>query len=708
MGENYIKMIDNNNELTFQFQFEIAKQCSLYIVNNDLENARKLAIHMLEKSKVLSKKLYEFWDDIIESLGFYPYLKAKSLSRLDYDIRKCYYESSYLPNIYLHASQKKISEMIFNHENIVLSAPTSFGKSLLIEEIVASEKFDNIVIIQPTLALLDETRLKLLKYEKNYRLIVRTTQEFNRKGKNIFLLTAERVLEYSEFPKIDFLIIDEFYKISYSRDDERVDVLNNAFLRLYKLYRPQFYFLGPNIPSISNNFTNEFNAKFIYTNYNLVDTIVFDYQKINKEKNKNKILFKLLDNFYCKEQSLVYCSSPNVARKLALMYYEHLSIDNNYKAKNENLPLVSWIKAEISKKWSLSNELSYGIAIHDASLPKHLGSSIIRYFNNHKLDVIFCTPTIIEGVNTSAKNVIIYSDRKGNKKIDYFDYCNIKGRAGRLMEHYVGNVYNLISRPNSSEIQIDIPFIDQKNVRPEVLINIPREKVKPGLMAEYDRLHQIPSSLMNILKKNGVNIKKQLELLKRINILFNKGNYILLWKQIPNWDQLSQTISLLFECQLLRSDHRVQSAKQLSFFLERYFTYRNIIRFFKELLHKEKNDDTYDKDLEDAFYIQRRWFQYEVPKKLRVCEALVNYACCQKGIGQCSYSFYAQQLETNFLPNNLSLLLEYGIPTSTIRKLEKYVPKDINEESLLQFIKNENSLDKLLMPYELELLHNNL
>jgi replicative superfamily II helicase len=40
------------------------------------------------------------------------------------------------------------------------SAPTSFGKSLLIEEIVASKKYKNIIIIQPTLALLDETRKK--------------------------------------------------------------------------------------------------------------------------------------------------------------------------------------------------------------------------------------------------------------------------------------------------------------------------------------------------------------------------------------------------------------------------------------------------------------------------------------------------------------------------------------------------------------------
>ncbi|WP_168403564.1 DEAD/DEAH box helicase family protein, partial [Erwinia amylovora] len=108
--------------------------------------------------------------------------------------------------------------------------PTSFGKSLLIEEIVSSLKYKNILIIQPSLALLDETRKKLSKYLNSYKLIVRTSQEFVKENKgNIFLLTSERVNEYHNLPKIDFLVIDEFYKFSSKRDDERHQSLNNAF-----------------------------------------------------------------------------------------------------------------------------------------------------------------------------------------------------------------------------------------------------------------------------------------------------------------------------------------------------------------------------------------------------------------------------------------------------------------------------------------------
>jgi len=60
------------------------------------------------------------------------------------------------------------------------------------------------MIIQPTLALLDETRKKFKKYSTDYKIIVRTSQEPSENKGNLFLLTAERVMEYQELPKNRF------------------------------------------------------------------------------------------------------------------------------------------------------------------------------------------------------------------------------------------------------------------------------------------------------------------------------------------------------------------------------------------------------------------------------------------------------------------------------------------------------------------------
>lgn len=109
-------------------------------------------------------------------------------------------------------------------------------------------------------------------------------------------------------------------------------------------------------------------------------------------------------------------------------------------SQNNSLPLIEWIKSNISWGWSLTKCLQNGIGVHDGSMPKHITSSTIRYFNENKLKFLFCTNTIIEGVNTSAKNVIFYDDHIGNRPVDYFDYSNIKGRAGRLMDIMSGKL----------------------------------------------------------------------------------------------------------------------------------------------------------------------------------------------------------------------------------------------------------------------------
>lgn len=715
MDRQYINSIllrlSEPKQIHYSEGFALAQVCSKLIWEKQYQEARKIAIRILNHWHDMDPNLYPLWSELVESLGFYPYLSGKEeglkTTSLDDDMRLAYHESPYLPAITLHAEQKEISELLFSGKNVVLSAPTSYGKSLLIEEIVASHKYHNIVIIQPTLALLDETRIKLLKYAEKYRLIVRTTQGYNTEGDNIFLLTAERVLEYEKFPVIDFLIIDEFYKISYSREDERVDILNNAFMRIYYDFHPQFYFLGPNIMSISQSFERDFDVIFVRTNYSLVDSIEI---KGGEPKDTTPVKLKKLCDLLASrpkgEQTLVYCSSPDSARTLALIYYEYLT-DKRVAPRHSDLPLVDWIKKEIGDKWSVVKELEYGIAIHDGALPKHLGASIIRYFNHHQLDVIFCTATIIEGVNTSAKNVVIFSEGKGRKKLDYFDYSNIKGRAGRLMEHYVGRVYTFNSEPPQRELSIDMPFSDQQeDLNDEVLVNIPADKVKPQLRERYDRLHQIPAGLLAIIKRNGVSIKNQLDFAKAVSNYLNTGGTGILWKQMPKWNNLIATITLLGQCKLLQFDGRVRTAKQLCFFLHKYYTHKTIIKYFYSF--QGDSDEQYDKNLEDAFYVQRRWFQYAVPKALRVGESIINYVCGKDKTQACSYSYYAQQLETNFLPDNISILLEYGIPAITIRKMERHIPKDIKEEGLISYIKSHQNMKSSLLPYEADLIDHNL
>lgn len=63
----------------------------------------------------------------------------------------------------LHREQSTVLARLQKGKSIAVSAPTSFGKSFIIDAFIAAKHPDTVVIIVPTIALMDETRRRLLK-----------------------------------------------------------------------------------------------------------------------------------------------------------------------------------------------------------------------------------------------------------------------------------------------------------------------------------------------------------------------------------------------------------------------------------------------------------------------------------------------------------------------------------------------------------------
>ena len=685
------------------------------------------------------------WEDLIESVGFYPYIEKykMTVSDLDARIRQEYHRSNYIFDKTLHSKQKELSDLVLSKRNVIVSAPTSFGKSLLIEEIVASGIYTNIVIIQQTLALLDETRIKLRQYADQYKIIVRTSQEAALEKGNIFLLTAERVLEYPELPAIDLLIIDEFYKLSKQREDNRANILNIAFLRLTKNPDCRFYLLGPNIDNVSIGFQEKYNAVFFKTDYSLVYTETDDRYDSVKKKQGGKVadedIFTVLDG--TDDQSLIFCSSPSTARKLAFAYCKHL--ENKGVQKNADIPLIQWIQENLSVEWSLAHCLSNQIGVHDGSMPKHITTAMIKYFNDRKLKFLFCTNTIIEGVNTSAKNVIYYDDKIGTRDVDYFDYANIRGRAGRLMEHCVGKVINLKQPPEPNQLVVDIPAYTQNPIDDEVLVNIEKEEVKPFNRERYQQFKCLPEELQMILKRNAVSISDQLELIPIIRemLLDPKKRGDVVWGT-PRDKKLYYHLYAIFDLVKNRfvegnDKNTLISTKWMASQTTSYiYSNKNIRKLVDDRMSylataflKKDNpnfDDTQfdlqkfaqdypeaarqfaDESIETVFKFQKNWLQYKIPKWLNVVDSLQKYVAKELGMQSGDYSYYAETIENEFADANIRILTEYGVPSSAVQKiLERYGRhlKNLTEDQVVAaIIRNKELISRCLSLYEIEAL----
>lgn len=724
---DYITILNESLSISFDLSFEMLAACSANN-NNTSSYSRTLCINVLNNWRKIHEGTKDAWASMIEALGFYPYLNKEHLE-LDgtlESIRRYNHDSLFLDGITHHEDQKDLINLIFSGRNVVASAPTSFGKSIIIEEIVASLNWANIVIIQPTLALLDETRRKLKKYTKDYKLIVRTSQTSSIEKRNIYLFTAERVNEY-DFPvKVDFLIIDEFYKLSGARDDERSSSLNNAFYKLYWKFKPQFYLLGPNISEVSKGFLSFYDAEFYYSESSLVDTDIIDIYKDHpgrigtrgkKQTFTENLLFELLLK-HSSEQTIIYCSSPSRVRLVAKRFTDYCS--KYIEASHQDLPLLQWIKENIYSQWMLVKALEYGIGIHDGALQKHITTSIIEYFNQNKLRFLFCTSTIIEGVNTSAKNVIYFDNKKGPRDIDYFDYSNIKGRAGRLMEHYIGKVYNFYPIPQKTEITIDFPIFDQTPIKDEVLVNLNKDHVRQKESKQYQDIISIPEDELEIIRKNGVSVRGQKEI---IDILMSEiplkyDRYFWSLNKFPTYHQLQKVLYLAWDHLIIKGESiRPMTKARLVMFTNSYLHHHDeayLIKTEFDFLSKQNGyenkpkNEIYDAAIQNVFQIIRHWMQYKVPKWLSVISELQRFVCERKGLVPGDYTGIANLIENAFIPDNLSILVEYGIPISAVRKISKSLPKDIIQDDILEYIKTHNlAYSENLIEYErIKLLQN--
>lgn len=725
--DEVIKELEECESINAQKSFDYAKSCSRHLRNRNFEEeGRRLVINVLDNWSKIDKSTYEIWTDLIESAGFYPYLE-KEKNRLVFrntsaEIRKELHKSTSTEQ-YFHEEQKALNDILRGKKSLIVSAPTSFGKSILIQEIVASKKYRNIVIIQPTLALIDETRKKLKKYADDYRIIVRTSQAPSLEKGNLFLLTAERVMEYPGLPRIDFLVIDEFYKLSSKRDEERSDVLNNAFNMLLNKHNSRFYLLGPNIEDISKGFAEKYSAEFYKTNYSLVDNRVIDKSSENfgergaKRTEKENALFDLLLELK-DEQTIIYCSSPARVRYLSRKFCKRL--EKKVERKSEELSIIEWIMKNVSENWSLVECLNHGIGIHDGALQKHITSSIIQYFNQKKLNFLFCTTTIIEGVNTSAKNVVFFDRTKGNRKpIDFFDYNNIKGRSGRMMVHYVGRIFNFNEPPPKEDVVIDIPFFEQKEISDEILIHIEDKDVKNKESEQYKNLKALPPEEKELFKKNGVLVEGQKRILEILKKDAREKHSLLFWNVFPSYFQLEYLLSLGWYNLLKKGE--TTKPMTLSKLVKVTFDYgkgqdilelieSNLIYFRASEQHRNKTDEEIlDEAIRDAFQILRHWFHYKVPKWLSVINSLQKYVCEKNGLSAGNYSYYSNQIENDFVRENLSILVEYGIPKSAIKKLEQKLAANLDEDEILEEIKKRDLIDTSnLIQYEKEKMLENL
>ena len=540
-------------------KFQVIKEITILVASNQIVG-QEFVLRLLAK-RTEFKGFDSMIDALVRQVGLFPYLDEEKLSLKDTIAYEIHRPTGFKENIVFHHAQAEVYYTLLKGKNVVLSAPTSFGKSLIIDSIIAFQKYLNIIIIVPTIALIDETRKRLSKFKDLYKIITHPSQSYS--NKNVFILTQERAIEMVPNIDVDFFVIDEFYKLNFQntdQDKERCLVLNQVFYMLVKK-NAQFYLLGPNIEEVTRKLLDNIEFKFIKTDYK---TVISEHHNVNLKKREEAItrLIELASSL--EEPTLIFCQSPASANRVAKAFLD----SKGFEKTNKNDELVDWLKNNYHSEWILPNSLEYAIGVHHGGVPRAIAQKCVNLFNEGKIKYLICTSTLIEGINTKAKNVIIYDNKIAKAKFDYFTFNNICGRSGRMLSYFIGHVY-LFHEPPITELPlVEFPIFSQpKEVSENLLINIDEKDLKESSKVKLKKYTEQDILSQEILKKNSyIDLNKQLNLATFIHSKVDEIHSSMYWKSIPTNNQLKFVCELIWEYFVnSKKKYGITSGKQLHF-----------------------------------------------------------------------------------------------------------------------------------------------
>ena len=83
-------------------------------------------------------------DALVRELGLFPYIEEGPLSLMDSIAYEYHRPLTFGEPMVFHREQAEVYRRLLDGDNIILSAPTSFGKSKVIDAIIASGRYKNI------------------------------------------------------------------------------------------------------------------------------------------------------------------------------------------------------------------------------------------------------------------------------------------------------------------------------------------------------------------------------------------------------------------------------------------------------------------------------------------------------------------------------------------------------------------------------------
>lgn len=285
---------------------------------------------------------------------------------------------------------------------------------------------------------------------------------------------------------MDYLFVDEAHKLSgkNSRGPFYYKVVD---MLLQKEKKPHFIFASPNIPNpqvylrLMNEAIESSDESKLATTYSPVVQIKFLMDLINNnisvynERTNHRIQIASIkksdvtlndmlllfegENLRLppekRSQTIVYYNGRAKAIAAARSFAESRGILDKNDPELDSLSKD--IMQEVHGDYYLASMIKKGVAYHIGYLPASIRTRIEDLFQKGNITIMFCTSTLLEGVNLPADNLFITDNKIFRRKMNPVDFRNLIGRVGRISYNLYGNVFFVSDEKSvSSESYIEM------------------------------------------------------------------------------------------------------------------------------------------------------------------------------------------------------------------------------------------------------------
>jgi hypothetical protein len=310
-------------------------------------------------------------------------------------------------------------------------------------------------------------------------------------------------------------------------------------------------------------------------------------------------------------------------------------------------------------------------------------------------------------VNTTAKNVVIYSNKKGNDvALTAFDYKNLKGRAGRFLQHFVGKVIAFHPVVEGERDLISYYYYDSDDIGSSEVISIDEEDLTVQSKQKRERILEILKNEnlpVYIVKANKyIPVEKQIPFVNRLRRDTGLLHTLAFHGNLPDKAHLDMILDLCHEYIFSKRDYESRNFQIGN--LKRLVNYYVYQRPSLKALILTQNGASIDTRVRNAFSLISHFFEFALPKYLTCFENLFNFVAQENRTSVINLGYVTTTLQYGFTEPHQIALKDAGVPDGIIEKIgEKLNDCRTSEEIKLRLRINPKILD-LLTPFEQKMI----